>query len=614
MKLFDIIKGPVSDKESLKKIIERYSKSNSGLYYAVVLDEQYDKSKRNKYLDEFADNIIVPCIEDYINESKKYSKDLPDFARLHDAKTIYEAYLKIQIRLNKLDKEKDEYRVDLSPKTIPLGYNKEETKKYEDQLKLIEKKVEEKSKELMKKYNITDEELKISNFVAGILSRYVPGDNIMGFHINNKNLRGENVSYRESGPKLYVNANEDTYKFAREFWKKCDERGIKNFYFKVAYPRAGEEDRLDKMCIYMENNEIPMYIDILKEIREENPNFDYQEPQLFAGNINGWIGIGHDGSGPHTSHSSTLSSIIKGSIEEVTGGKIERKDLYKFFSKNDDKLSQLQAVIKEKAKEKGLCESNLAICKDDVDKFKDMELIERKKSPKARKNPSKNEEKNQIVHIPTEQKESKEQQVEQDKKDTTASNGSKKEKPDDNKKTTKAASVKENLDELKATMKQMAIDYTVNYEEYNKKDARLKELTRALYEQRAEKLNIKESKMEKAMNIRRLDAIVSNIVVFSRKINSEAHTGEVSKLSMEELNFSMKELDDYMAVLTKLNQKDKTKSTTQKDTPKKQNKSVTKRTEKTVSAKRADGKFKNEKKKTVHTSKTTKTKEDRASR
>ena len=226
----------------------------------------------------------------------------------------------------------------------------------------------------------------------------------------------------------------------------------------------------------------------------------------------------------------------------------------------------------------------------------------------------KKEEKNETLHTPTEPKDSKEQQVEQDKKDTTASNGSKKEKPDDNKKTTKDASVKENLDELKATMKQMAIDYTTNYEEYNKKDARLKELTRTLYEQRAKKLNIKESKMEKAMNIRRLGAIVSNIVVISRKINSEAHTGEVSKLSMEELNFSMKELDDYMAVLTKLNQKDKTKSTTQKDTPKKQNKSVTKRTEKTVSAKRADGKLKNEKKKTVHTSKTTKTKEDRASR
>ena len=188
MKLFDVIKGPVSDKESLKKIIERYSKSNDELYYAVVLDEQYDKSKRNKYCYEFEDNIIVPCIEDYINESKKYSKDLPDFARLHDAKTIYEAYLKIQIRLNKLNKEKDEYRVDLSPKTIPLGYDKEETKKYEDQLKLIEKKVEEKSKELMKKYNITDEELKISEFVAGILNRYIPDGNIMGFHINNKNV------------------------------------------------------------------------------------------------------------------------------------------------------------------------------------------------------------------------------------------------------------------------------------------------------------------------------------------------------------------------------------------------------------------------------------------
>ena len=45
--------------------------------------------------------------------------------------------------------------------------------------------------------------------------------------------------------------------------------------------------------IYVPGEELSSYIDVLREIKEENPSLVAKvgEPPIFTGNIDGWIGI-----------------------------------------------------------------------------------------------------------------------------------------------------------------------------------------------------------------------------------------------------------------------------------------------------------------------------------
>ena len=94
-------------------------------------------------------------------------------------------------------------------------------------------------------------------------------------------------------------------------------------------------------------------------------------------------------------------------------------------------------------------------------------------------------------------------------------------------------------------MKKMAIEYTSDYEAYDKNELRLQELLHTLYAQKAEKLKIQETLLEKRMNERRLDAIVSNVLVLAQRIDMQSKMGEVSNLTKQEFENAMEVLKEY---------------------------------------------------------------------
>ena len=97
--------------------------------------------------------------------------------------------------------------------------------------------------------------------------------------------------------RLYINSDPVlTDIIAIEFIKKCMNKSI-GYNFK--YDEYG--DRSDTMVIYCDTKHLPIYLDILKQIKQEllekgydNTNDYLHEPPILTGTIDGWIGYGSE--------------------------------------------------------------------------------------------------------------------------------------------------------------------------------------------------------------------------------------------------------------------------------------------------------------------------------
>ena len=121
--------------------------------------------------------------------------------------------------------------------------------------------------------------------------------------------------------RLYLNTeNIDTYKVMELFRNKCKEREL-DYHFKF----SDNGDRDDTIVIYSDDKKLSKYLEILEEIKKEEPEIvkRAQTPPMLTGKIDGWIGYGSepklDEDGKNTnSFNSVRSGIIQNAISKET--------------------------------------------------------------------------------------------------------------------------------------------------------------------------------------------------------------------------------------------------------------------------------------------------------
>lgn len=139
-------------------------------------------------------------------------------------------------------------------------------------------------------------------------------------HVCSRYLTAKKDKYPNVEHRLYLNTESlDTYKLTYLFVQKCDKYHLP-FYFK--YDIYGNRD--DTMVIYSSTENLTKYIDILQEIKKENPELvsRMKTPPLLTGKIDGWIGYGSEPAktpdGATHSFNEIRSEVIRQAIDSVT--------------------------------------------------------------------------------------------------------------------------------------------------------------------------------------------------------------------------------------------------------------------------------------------------------
>ena len=315
--MYEKIENPLNDDEVIKKLIEGYSDELGTKKYYKKLTEVYHDQKKyiginvkdkdkfvseifNEWKKDITRNISDEDIKSYNNQNfarlRECIKDIPDIKD-------FKENLKVFNRLNKLDKlDKDS-----------------------------------------KKTELTDIYQDYAAFFPGDTWTYITYNNI-----NPSKYKKFIVDHR-----LYLNTETiDTYKVMELFRDKCKEREL-NYLFK--YAEKGDRD--DTIVIYSDDRKLSDYIEILEEIKKEEPEIvkRAKTPPMLTGKIDGWIGYGSepplDEDGKNTnSFNNVRSGIIQNAISKETIKWIrENKELTKKESEFNKYLTkQIYNDIKDK--------------------------------------------------------------------------------------------------------------------------------------------------------------------------------------------------------------------------------------------------------------------------
>lgn len=142
--------------------------------------------------------------------------------------------------------------------------------------------------EIMDYESIKDNDLKkaLNTFRWNQLGEYSSWNHIDSSYVLFGSHKREKIEHR-----LYINCDSNyTHQIIYEFMKKCHERHIR-YYFK--YDIYGDRD--DTIVFYSDTKHVPIYADILNEIKKEHRlDSHLHEPPLLAGRIDGWIGYGSE--------------------------------------------------------------------------------------------------------------------------------------------------------------------------------------------------------------------------------------------------------------------------------------------------------------------------------
>lgn len=331
--LYEKIENPLNDDEVIKKLIEGYSDELGTKQYYKKLTEVYHDQKKYKGINmDDKDRLVSQIFNEWKNDITKNISDEDiksynnqDFVRLRECiKNIpdikdFKENSKVFNRLTKLDKlDKDSKKTKL-------------TDIYED----------------------------YAPFFHGSTWTYISHNSI-----NPSKYKKIIVDHR-----LYLNTeNIDTYKVMELFRNKCKEREL-DYHFKF----SDRGDRDDTIVIYSDDRKLSKYLEILEEIKKEEPEIvkRAQTPPMLTGKIDGWIGYGSepslDENGKNTkSFNSSRSGIIQNAISKETIKWLrENKEL----TKEDTGLNEyLTKQIFDKIKEFNIDDINIEV---------DSEMIQR---------------------------------------------------------------------------------------------------------------------------------------------------------------------------------------------------------------------------------------------
>ena len=283
--MYEKIENPLNDDEVVRKLIEGYSDElRTKQYYNKLVQVNYKEKKYKGINMDDKDRLVSQIFNEWKNDITKNISDEDiksynnqDFVRLRECiKNIpdikdFKENSKVFNRLTKLDKlDKDSKKTKL-------------TDIYED----------------------------YAPFFHGSTWTYISHNSI-----NPSKYKKIIVDHR-----LYLNTeNIDTYKVMELFRNKCKEREL-DYHFKF----SDRGDRDDTIVIYSDDKKLSKYLEILEEIKKEEPEIikRAQTPPMLTGKIDGWIGYGSepslDENGKNTkSFNSSRSGIIQNAISKET--------------------------------------------------------------------------------------------------------------------------------------------------------------------------------------------------------------------------------------------------------------------------------------------------------
>ena len=273
--IYEKIENPLNDDEVVRKLIEGYSDElGTEQYYKKLVQGNYKEKKYKDINMEDKDRLVSQIFNDWKkdltlnikdDEIKKYNKDFP--------------YLREFL------------------KNTPYVKSAKEFFK-------IQRKVD------------VDEQLET------IYSKYTPFSHGESWtYISHNSINPSKYKKFIVDHRLYLNTeNIDTYKVMELFRNKCKEREL-DYHFKF----SDNGDRDDTIVIYSDDKKLSKYLEILEEIKKEEPEIvkRAQTPPMLTGKIDGWIGYGSepklDEDGKNTnSFNSVRSGIIQNAISKET--------------------------------------------------------------------------------------------------------------------------------------------------------------------------------------------------------------------------------------------------------------------------------------------------------
>lgn len=397
---YDLITSPIESDDAIWKIIDIYAnmKTDNGTrkiedetdMYSRIIDlgrrgklnldsyfENYYKETAYPNMDRLFKNFKLQgpeFIDKYDNEYKRLENNGVDKEKL-DATFKFYPLRRFKEIFDKFDSYYDFLRY-----YTQKGYNDEELIEY-SYSSLYSKEYREKRKEKLKEryseekiqlseiYNVFKRKMEVS-FTALI-------NDSMGFHVNQERqspiTTGKNF---DNNIKIYLNAEENTYKLARLFQEECERQGL-NYYYKVARGNMESEyARTDKMCIYSPYENVSNYINVIEKIKSEHPEIVFSTPPLSCGVINGYIGIGQDKKGK--TNNQLVSAIYFNTLNELFG-KMPREDIEDYVKNNPQYIDIIRNNIIIKGKKLGTDEK-LCVKEDEVENIKKISIEATEKS------------------------------------------------------------------------------------------------------------------------------------------------------------------------------------------------------------------------------------------
>lgn len=349
--VYDLINNPLETDDNLLELIKRYSKGTN-FYNEMLYDS--DEVNKDKMRKNFHNYVKYPSYKKYL-KSSSITKYLEDYD-LEDNKNFVAVLYKMNQSFNKM------YEIGYLKDTMPSEYSIRACKDPERKVAKQNKRKEmEKEIEKLEK-NVTNNDRYLTNLYIECRDNFSGGMGIMGFHVNPQNLKESSNHKEKSEIKFYVNAGEDTYKFANLFQKKCEEKGL-NYYYKVVNAEESDElKRSDRMCVYSTLKDAEEFINILNQLKELNPDIKFRKPPMLSATYDNWLGIGTDYKSvdKKKSSNSIRIEIIEKSIKEVFP-KVKKEDLYTYLLNNSEKLNSLRKQINTHLSQYGIDEKKFGI-------------------------------------------------------------------------------------------------------------------------------------------------------------------------------------------------------------------------------------------------------------
>ena len=315
--MYEKIENPLNDDEVVRKLIEGYSDElRTKQYYNKLVQVNYKEKKYKGINMDDKDRLVSQIFNEWKNDITKNISD-------EDIKSY---------------KNQDFIRLRECIKNIPDIKDFKENSKVFNRLTKLDKLDKD-----SKKTKLTDIYEDYASFFHGSTWTYISHNSI-----NPSKYKKIIVDHR-----LYLNTeNIDTYKVMELFRNKCKEREL-DYHFKF----SDSGDRDDTIVIYSDDKKLSKYLEILEEIKKEEPEIvkRAQTPPMLTGKIDGWIGYGSepslDENGKNTkSFNSSRSGIIQNAISKETIKWLrENKELTKEdLGLNEYLTKQISDDIKDK--------------------------------------------------------------------------------------------------------------------------------------------------------------------------------------------------------------------------------------------------------------------------